>query len=416
MEKEVIIYQYENGENNCWGKSGSFIYKENIFHYKNGVTISLNKVWKTSGDGDLTLEQAYNWVTTQFDMVKKCTGGKINMYKTGWVPSTIRYLIKQEQLEKGVVAEPIGAEEYKWLDGAIMGAYHYATKGTYENVYSYDQKSSYPFCLQHGDFHIPIKKGIFSYLEPSKFYTKGGRLTCGIYRAEVGGDNVHFKYNKAGYYTNWQLKLALKLDLPITLEDTNPNMMLYPIKKLNNPSFAPHSINGSFLLQDYIKYFYQLKSKYGKQCPMFKSLLSQAWGALSQRKEQTEYVIKRQLRDGKYFFDYQYIIDNKNITITHTLPWDKETIHLKTVNTNDVYISNLARLKPFLLDFQRLQMYERVILPYWDNIIYLNTDGFYSKVPIQEFDANPPELGRFCLDQKYSKVKIINANEVEKTS
>ena len=88
-EKSVVVY-YSNKKSFqiCVNGEISDSSIEELNKYSNKEYIKLNrkwsvKAWKT--DEEKTLLKCYQWVINQFDLLKKYSNDKINMYKTGWI-------------------------------------------------------------------------------------------------------------------------------------------------------------------------------------------------------------------------------------------------------------------------------------------------------------------------------------------
>ncbi|PKC17761.1 hypothetical protein RhiirA5_405445 [Rhizophagus irregularis] len=88
----------------------------------------------------------------------------------------------------------------------------------------------YPNILAYDDASWPIRAGKFKTITHKLNYYN---LEYSIYRAFIKGQPTNqkcirgFCYNPAGYYTHYDLKLAMKLDLHIELSSESPNALIF---------------------------------------------------------------------------------------------------------------------------------------------------------------------------------------------
>ncbi|CAB4397901.1 unnamed protein product [Rhizophagus irregularis] len=88
----------------------------------------------------------------------------------------------------------------------------------------------YPNILTYDDASWPIRAGKFKTITHKLNYYN---LEYSIYRAFIKGQPTNqkcirgFCYNPAGYYTHYDLKLAMKLDLHIELSSESPNALIF---------------------------------------------------------------------------------------------------------------------------------------------------------------------------------------------
>jgi hypothetical protein len=204
------------------------------------------------------------------------------------------------------------------------------------------------------------------------------RLSIGIYRCIVGGHSPRFVYNAENYYTNYDLTIAHKEGLEVTIiEDGSPNALLYPSKS--------KTIRGSQLFGEYIDWIYGLRTQH-PDCKLFKPLLSHIHGTLSEK------MIRTTTYDADDNATF-HINLQENEKMYSWVPKDAQLV-VKTHLTDRFYHSDFARLQPFLMSKQRLIIYDRVLSKYWDDLISFNTDGGEFKQKIKEFE-NEPSLGAF---------------------
>ena len=130
------------------------------------------------------------------------------------------------------------------------------------------------------------------------------------------------------------------------------------------------------------------KSKCAKHIKLFGSLL---WG----------YLCQKNLRSIQYNNDddnFQFDIDSSRYDILSTYEVRENIIKVEFVEKDKYFKYDFARMKPFLLAYAR-QHVGRVMQPYLDEIIHINTDGFRTR---NEIDI---ELGTGMGQIKFEGLK-----------
>lgn len=393
-ERKIIIFQKNDDGYSVCSEDGEKQVDKLNFDINKYIKINFNEIKKIAKKQ--TIQDAYDWVIEQIEAVNEATEGKINMFKTGWIGDTIMHHLKYELNKTHIEFDAITENEFKWFESCKMGAYMQCTKGEFENVYEYDQKSSYPSHLIDSHFNIPVKSGLFKIINVEEFNKYNGKFVYGIYRCVIDGDDRRFKYNPNNYYTHFDLEIAHKLNLNITLiEDEEPNCLLYPASLKKTTS-------GSNLFKEYVNWIYKFKSD-NPDIPIFKMLLSTLWGTLCRTYTNTYYheidnTITCELKDNEEIIEFSL--------------FSGKTMKIKTIENNRIYRTPLARLKPFLLARQRMQMFTDVLEPYYDDIIEIRTDGILSlkKLPFEK----QGNIGDIVFKGKHKKVVIQNINNIKK--
>jgi hypothetical protein len=122
------------------------------------------------------------------------------------------------------------------------------------------------------------------------------------------------------------------------------------------------------------------------------------WGALIQKN-----TIKRTTRQPLHL--------NKNEMIVDIQPIGDE-VKVTYVKDNVAYYKhNYARIGTFLLAKVRRDM-AHIILPHNEHIVKFHTDGFISKIPINDINIGD-ELGNWKIEHSNVKCKIYNSCKVE---
>lgn len=348
------------------------------------------------------LETGYDILKSQFDKLKEYSKGKINPYRIGFVNQLIGYHLLKSIVLCGVTFEDIEPYEILFLEGATRGAYVFCKKGEYKKVFDYDVKSAFPFCLITRDkrLMIPVKAGTLKNANTKYFmesYTKG-KLSYGIYHCKVGYDEKYqykFRYNNKDYYTNYDLAIAAKCGIT-------------DIELIGENNFLQYNINdcaaiGSHILFDeYIKYIYDFKKEHS-DCYLFKAMISRCWGFLTQGN--TRYI-------NADVTDDSITYEGEEDDVVLDAEVGNNECKLKVKSSLHPYKYNIGRLKPFLLSFQRLDMWERVISKYSDNIVRFQTDGFLTDIKIDEFSKDTKEMGAIICKQEKKNVTLKHVNSI----
>ncbi|GBC05735.1 hypothetical protein RclHR1_00640023 [Rhizophagus clarus] len=99
----------------------------------------------------------------------------------------------------------------------------------------------------------PVRAGEFKTITHIKTDSIKDQLKYGIYRVFIEGQPAEqkctrgFHYNPAGYYTHYDLLIAMDLGLHIELSSESPNALIFEQTKLINGMIF--SINGQVILQ-----------------------------------------------------------------------------------------------------------------------------------------------------------------------
>lgn len=411
-ERDVVVYRNQDDlgmMKECWTQNGYvLIHKDKIYsHYAIGYkkiailmrpkidhTLPLESQKITTKP---TLEQAYDWIMDQMTKVKTITEGKINMFKTGWIPETIRYQLMIRWNNFHLQEVKITAEELSWLHESQIGQYTACKPGDYHDVYGYDIKSNFVAVLADSTFNIPINTGQFLTITTENFNksvesakSRGSGFKYGIYRANVMGDHPFFLRRKQMYcHIDLLLACLLGLDVEI-IEDGQPNFLYYE-----------HRIKSPELFGDYIDLIFPYKKAH-PEVLMFKLLSSSIHGAILQKRILHTYKVggdqdtEITICDDEQPFDFVKI--NDNVT------------SIKTHNPNFHYLCQLARLGPFLYAKQRMGFYNIFYKHYGDRIIRANTDSIWVEGMIPEFEHCSGKLGSVYQEKFFKKLHLKSLN------
>lgn len=377
----------------------NLIHAKTSYECHKGIWITLKQVRKVAKNHSMTIIEAHQWIIHQFDLVKKYTQGRVNMYQTKWISDTIRYhldlKLKELYDDQGqpIVCHPMTELEEKWIENASKGSsiYHFIKPGTYQDLHHYDKKSAYPFLLIRGDWYLPIHQGEFKFIsneEFQKWYIKArndvnsdsgfgkGIYHCNVAQSIDTSQAKKFKSNFNGYYTHDDLWIAMREGLKITMSPDAPNFLTYPVKK-------GYSITPNLLFGEWIQFIYENKLKH-PDCKLWKPLISTIHGSLEETNSGHHYQISIDDQESPSYREGETPLDPLSIDGIH---FDIPTIK------NQHYKTYLARIKPFLFGKMKHMMYKQVLSRYWDQIVEINTDGFTSVGMIPEFEENKTEIG-----------------------
>jgi hypothetical protein len=201
-------------------------------------------------------------------------------------------------------------------------------------------------------------------------------VRSGIWRCHISGSSPRFRFNGTDYYTHLDIEIAHKEGLTTDLIiDGQPNFLAYPKETL---------LNGSQLFGEYIDWIYKLRCEH-PDAKLFKPLISQIHGALAEKRRYTHNL---KAEETGFCLD----LGDREIE-DYKFPEDDGTLTVKTFDINRMYKTNYARMFPFLLSYQKANIYNVVFSKYWDKIISFRTDGGVFSERIPEFDNNPIALG-----------------------
>lgn len=324
-----------------------------------------------------TLKEEYHDFIRDANELKKQTNGLINMYRTGSDKQTAINLAYHFLNKDGIVAEPIDDPmEAKWIDDAVIGALVFAEK--YEGTaHVFDINSSYPSIYSSPLFMIPMKKGIFKKLSREEF----GEFTFfphGIYRVKIRYPDEDpkwkklFRLNEKNKYTHIDVGRAKELGLIIKLREKGKyNFLNYPKDQC--------LISGSKCFKKFVDLLFKLRSNEicGNRC---KSILNSLWGALVQKDKYTLHSdLTKDGEENEITANLEDLLNHKSIDFI-----SETKIIIKKVSYNNLFKTNYARIKPFLLAKGRSKI-SKLIEPYVDHVYRCHTDSMVSdiKLPIK---------------------------------
>ena len=354
---------------------------------KANIVISLKEVKRMFKDVN-TISEAHEKYTNAINRLKILTNDRFNLYRYKNINNFIRDTFYKSIQDLGIQNKLEGVREYELqpLNDASKGALMKATKGKYSIGYQYDMKSSYPYSMTRHEFKLPITCGTYRTLKQEYFETNiknndtrargtscASDLRVGLYNCKAIGDSPYFLKGKSNWFTHDDLINGYKQGIHFELVSSINNAIVWLDKEC---------MRGDELFMKYVMYFYKLKNE--TKCPLIKRLLSGLWGALSQKRVRTQTI---QITNNHTEIKCDNPIDSIVLS-------DENSIDL-TKYKKSLFYSSFARIKPFLLAYQRRIMYEEVIQPLLNthSIIKIMNDSIIVDKRVLEWDACTPGIG-----------------------
>ena len=387
-EKPIVMAEYSENGYECFDGENTFVMSNEDFQDVRYKYLSTPYLFVLKGfvreTKNMELSDAYHYYIEMADEMKLASKGLFNFYKTPTVKNmALNYFY---DLTKAIQPDDISNNEAKWINKASTHAitYHEYYEG---DIHIYDINSRYPHVMQKNNNQFPIREGEW------KTVNKIDSSLYGIYRCVISKpDNKPYKFftfNQSSYYTHLDVKVAEEYGLTIELiSDDKPNFLHYSSECL---------ISGQYLFKKYVDKLYHLKQDKVKGS---KALLNILWGALTEKM-----VYKPRVK-----LDEETDLSGVEIHRLHC-----EDDHLKlhvSKPTEQLFLTNYGRIKPFVLAYARSQMF--FSFRKWETIVMrIHTDSLYlTKIPKDMLPCSN-KLGQ--LKHEYSgKIKIISLNKVMK--
>jgi hypothetical protein len=345
---------------------------------------------------DKTLKQIYDESVSQFQELKDLTNGQINLFKTINKIKTNEFHIINHINKLNLSIDRIKHFEHLFLDDATRGSYSFCVKGNYKRVHHYDVSKAFACMLMK--LQIPIKEGKLTTItqdEVDKITSNNHTFKYGAYRATVeGGAGNKFPYNMKNCYTHYDLKIATKLGLKITISDEPDNALIYS---------SDCMVSGKKMFGEYIEKLYKI-SKSHPHIRVVKEMMSSIWGSVCGVKKIRK-VIQQDVTDIDIPENYVYT----------NIKWiSNDTSEMEFYDMNKIYKYDIARFKCFLLSKQRLDIFDKIVgTPDYDDIVYFRNDGWYSLKKLDYPDV--AEFGGIRHECDYVDLVITNMNNIDKT-
>ena len=353
--------------------------KRNLFEEFVLVKTDLRIEGKIKSNEDLIKE--YNQYISDVQLLYDATNGSIDMKKYGYSINQTAKILVYQHFKTLPEPEPISQLESIWILNTFKGGLMYGENISIENGMEYDINSAYPYYMVQPNIDFPMKEGIFNQIDVLPEI-----LSYGIYRVKIeASNNKHidklFRFNHLHYYTHFDIKMAKKLGLNITLiNDGEANCLLYQQGRLK----------GCSMFKNLMDYLFDLKRQ---KIPFAKEIINVIWGMLCERRKC--YRITRPDGDKEIHIDDAVVLGIIPTATGHRISYMK--------NDRPVFVHNYARLGVFLTSRVRLALGE-VMYPHKENIYRFHTDGFITDKEIPEINVGE-SIGQYKLKQGKCMIK-----------
>lgn len=271
---------------------------------------------------------------------------------------------------------------------ASHGAHIWAKKGSYkDNWYCYDINSQYPYILQLKSFKIPIKGGKACKL------TKIDVKKVGIYKIKiistVDPRLFHQVDGGYGFYTQYDIKTLEKLEYKYVLSDEEVNAFVYE---------DSDCVSGDFLIGDYVRKLFQIKSDTYKP---IKKVLSMLWGEMSSLKKLKIPLDRMKYHNKADFLNFDHV---------------EGFVYMK--DPTQPYHWTMSRIKPFILSYARykISQYSQGVVEEGYDVIRVHTDSILTNCPpkeMEEFYDIDKSIGSIKLEKSLKDFTITHVNKIE---
>jgi hypothetical protein len=335
------------------------------------------------------MRDLYNYYLEAHKALYKATGGH-NCFKKDCTSFSQIAMYAWNGLKKRCIykeSESLGKKEIEILKDTNIGAIIFSEKEYEGEGYMYDYVSFYPSILADKKFNVPIKEPIEKTIKKWSEAMNYGKLHYGFYRCKIERSesevtNRLFRFNEKNIYTHIDVELAHALKLKFKLiTDGEPNMFYYP-------GGTHRELSWKIFLK-FVSTMFKHKQQKVKGA---KEVLNSLWGALCQKSN------PKKARGT----------DNE----MRVVQYDDGAIEMRNEKTvGNPFRYSWARIKPFLLA-QGRYILSTNIMKYGDKIVRANTDGFISKVKLDDIVCGD-DLGMIKYEGMSYYIKVHNANSVE---
>jgi len=273
-----------------------------------------------------------------------------------------------------------------------QGGLYLVREGEYDNCYYYDMNSAYSALLAEKEFPISSGEWVVKEFEVIEKFAKPA---YGFYEISIEHKEEaegFFRYSHRDLYTHIDIEAAKLLGLKLTplREDGKVNCYLYSqiTREKGSKMFGPA-----------IGYLYEMKKK---KMPYAKPILASIWGQLTARNTEYEIFTLSSSEEEK-----DRLTKSTSVKKIRRLDEDTISVEFFVEDERGSFRTSYARLGPFLTAFCRLEMLKAMQKVGLENIVYVRTDGFVSKVEaeIVKITLGQSDIGLFKLE-KQGAVKI----------
>jgi len=432
IKKPIMMYrnipngkvEYYSNETGRFEDDGKL---KNDYHnlYKDGLKkvshYLVNDMVGVAPNEENTIENCFKNFVIGATEIKRRTKGKIDFFQYGLAKPTldkafmaynlgkVDKLYEMETVEKWAAKprEEAGPEENdrnydeREVIESCSGALIYIERHRKLTVSKYDYSSKYNASLCDENLFIPVKRGIFmeevreeefieminseKYLLISRYVVLFfPHASCVLY-SPITISKLE-KSKVKGYYTNYELKLALQMGAKLYTTNENPDfeVVVYPKET--------HCIKASEWYGWGCKDLYQIKKRpeSWQAKVLAKKCLTRIWGQHCERKKNWPVKFDKRITEvnGERVLNLK-LSEAINATFTRNEQDEVVAIH----KPRDQYLGWIPRIKPFLLTFTRVEMMKKCNIFYFEGfeIIRIHTDSFWLNKKIENYAIKKSE-------------------------
>ena len=356
---------------------------------------NLKKILKLKADASLS--DIYNRFIKIADNLIQVSDGWINLYQCGSEFSTYAIYLFNKSLRVKFEAEHVDGQESKFLNNS--GGLMYCREEFKGEIYHADINKAYPWVMTSiNSFSIPISKPTYESFDQSKYMdVKSNKefFPFGMYKCviEKSGDCIKdslFHFSKINKYTHYDLTRAKELGL---------NLKMY--EGINCALYKQKRISGKQLFSAYYEPLFKAGSdakllKISK--PILKLFRNILYGALSQKNERIIFADENGNTEiDEDIYDEICRKPRKN---------NDDILDIRVRVKEQPFITQFARIGSFLTGYLRNHLSREIEKIGAENVIRANTDGIYSKAPMNLTESN--ELGGWKLKTAYGEISKVN--------
>lgn len=287
---------------------------------------------------------------------------------------------------KFIACDVIKDYEYPFLDNVRNGFIYLKEKDVViDHAYQYDINSAYPYALSNKKFRFPIMEGEKVLIKSSD---EIDIKTIGLYMLDVDYSNfpyMHGNDDKKIYYSNYAIDMFRSANVPFTVIQPKPDEEHNAIIWNNDKTVTGDKFFGTMF-----KELYDLKRNGNKVASAISRMMH---GILFQK---NTIKIERS----------EYQPEMKKRLIRH----EKGKLILLDDGSESEYKYGFARMKPFLYDFVRMDMFDTYIndADYEIHRIYIDSMLISKKLPNCYVGT---KMGEMKFEKEYKNVAFHAVNQ-----
>lgn len=308
--------------------------------------------------------------------------------------------------------------EYDFIEGASHGPITWCEPTPFEmDVHISDIDSLYPYIYgQCEDFYFP--KRFTNRLETFEFVPN--KFQFGIYSnlSVIFPPETHkiakiVLTHRNGYYTHYDLNLAVKLNAKIVKKNNDQMIeaVIYRDEDL---------LSSTNFFCNYLTPLKRVKTtpRFQKARELAKAIMNSPWGIMSEHaKGKCVYNGENESLAGRKALEFSYqgfnTSDATDLEINYKCDETGDFIISSIWKRTRKYSGPFPRIKPFILSYARCLMVKHALSFNEDDIVRIHTDCFWLKnqngICLPKHDSHPNDIGRLYYEGYYHvNVKSLN--------